>query len=441
MKIIFVDDGIGSCALVLTALAAFACGSDSIDSDEGAIVRRAGGRLGQSEQSRPRGADSAGSEVEEPKQILARVLSQDSSTRTSRGSENPTNILGNGAPCSAPAECKSEFCVDGVCCDTACGGNNPVDCLGCSKAVGAATNGTCQTLPANTTCRPAVDTCDVDEHCDGMSTACPPDALLPAGTVCRPAAGDCDLPEACTGNHPLCPPDVLAPSGTLCRPSMGGCDTGEACSGLSPLCPPDGLLPAGTVCRPALGICDLPEVCSGADPRCPPDLLLPPGTPCRAPLGACDLTELCTGITGLCPIDLLAPPGTLCRPAGSECDTPEYCTGSDLDCPCDSFVPDGAQCSIGRCDNGICAQPRSSDGNGSASVIVTNTNNATLNGACAVSWTAASNPGSTEPAAFAFLGLAAAYVGRRAGARKVLDQPFGASSARAPHPATRAGGA
>src|SRR4051812_21458107 len=151
--------GIGSCAFVLTALAALACGSNGIESDGEAIAR------------------------------------------------SPTNLLTSGAPgttCSEPDDCTNGFCVDGVCCDTACGGDNPVDCLGCSEAVGATTDGTCQTLPANTKCRPALDACDVAEFCDGTSTACPPDALVTAGTICRPAAGDCDLPEVCTGAHPLC---------------------------------------------------------------------------------------------------------------------------------------------------------------------------------------------------------------------------------------------
>src|SRR5205823_8186190 len=59
-------------------------------------------------------------------------------------------------------------------------------------------------------CRPAADTCDVAEQCDGASNTCPPDAYQPATAECRPSTGPCDPAERCTGSSPACPADVMA---------------------------------------------------------------------------------------------------------------------------------------------------------------------------------------------------------------------------------------
>jgi len=95
----------------------------------------------------------------------------------------------NGGACAAGSECQSGFCVDGVCCDTACGGG-AVDCQACSVAAGAAADGTCATLAAGKTCRPVVSSCDVAETCDGSSLSCPADAFLQDGLVCN-GTGQC----------------------------------------------------------------------------------------------------------------------------------------------------------------------------------------------------------------------------------------------------------
>ena len=43
---------------------------------------------------------------------------------------------GLGVPCGEAAGCQSGFCVDGVCCDTACGGGAGDDCQACAVAAG-----------------------------------------------------------------------------------------------------------------------------------------------------------------------------------------------------------------------------------------------------------------------------------------------------------------
>ena len=63
-----------------------------------------------------------------------------------------------GASCGAGSECGSGFCVDGVCCDTACDGGDS-DCRACSVAAGGAQNGVCGWVTSNVNaCAPSCTT-------------------------------------------------------------------------------------------------------------------------------------------------------------------------------------------------------------------------------------------------------------------------------------------
>lgn len=79
-----------------------------------------------------------------------------------------------GEPCAFAASCATGFCVDGVCCESACGAGLP-DCQACSVLAGAATDGTCGVVKAGQVCRPVADSCDVAESCDGTALTCPAD--------------------------------------------------------------------------------------------------------------------------------------------------------------------------------------------------------------------------------------------------------------------------
>ncbi len=90
----------------------------------------------------------------------------------------------DGSPCVEDDECASESCVDGVCCDTPCGGDNPDDCQACSVEAGAEEDGVCGLL-VDVVCRPGdPDSCDAEELCDGESPECPPDESLPEFSPC-----------------------------------------------------------------------------------------------------------------------------------------------------------------------------------------------------------------------------------------------------------------
>ncbi|HEY2899879.1 MAG TPA: HYR domain-containing protein [Polyangia bacterium] len=185
----------------------------------------------------------------------------------------PVPVLGfgdnTGQACGAAADCTSGFCVDGVCCASACGGGDPNDCQACSVAAGAASDGTCGPRASGKVCRALVGACDVAEVCNGTATACPADGFAPSSTVCRSSAGICDVAESCSGSSAACPADGFASSSTICRSSAGACDLPETCSGGSPVCPSDAFASAGVVCQTPASVCETAGVCAGAGPLCP----------------------------------------------------------------------------------------------------------------------------------------------------------------------------
>lgn len=95
-----------------------------------------------------------------------------------------------GLPCAGPQSCDGALCVDGVCCDTACGGGDASDCQACSVAAGGATDGVCGPRGPGE-CRPSAGACDAAEACDGASPTCPEDQAEVDGTPCE-ADGICE---------------------------------------------------------------------------------------------------------------------------------------------------------------------------------------------------------------------------------------------------------
>lgn len=53
---------------------------------------------------------------------------------------------GIGRACGTTDDCQTGFCVDGVCCESECGGADPNDCVVCSVAAGSGVDGTCSPL-------------------------------------------------------------------------------------------------------------------------------------------------------------------------------------------------------------------------------------------------------------------------------------------------------
>jgi hypothetical protein len=155
----------------------------------------------------------------------------------------------NGAVCARGTECESQLCIDGVCCDDACGGQceacNLPESLGTCRPVdgaprggrspcatdGSACGGRCDGIDGDTCAYPAEDTTCRQPRCrNGVATqgatcdgagACPAEQLV----TCAPFAcgavsclGDC-------GSILDCAAGLYCASG-VCRPKL---TAGEAC--------------------------------------------------------------------------------------------------------------------------------------------------------------------------------------------------------------------
>ncbi|MCA9620417.1 MAG: hypothetical protein KC731_15450 [Myxococcales bacterium] len=330
----------------------------------------------------------------------------------------------NGEACSEGSDCRSEICVDELCCDAVCDGpceacdltgslgscrpvpdGTPGDgtcapylCTGSASGcpTSCATSGDCTeqafcnddhlckgTKPlaepcindaecASLFCTDGV--CCVVDDCPGVCSSCSSSGIegscqpLPNSVVCRPnSGGGCDVAETCTGSAPDCPADAFLPATTICRANTGlGCDVAETCSGSSGSCPPDSLQPSGAVCRPLSGNgCDVAETCSGSSDVCPPDGVQAAGTVCRPKSGnGCDVEETCDGSSDICPPDSVAAKWTICRPDdGNGCDQKEICDGSSDICPPDAFLSMGTLC---RADAGVCDVAETCSGSSSS---------------------------------------------------------------------------
>jgi MYXO-CTERM domain-containing protein len=271
--------------------------------------------------------------------VIAGAPGNDGTATDSGAAYEIIERLSNGDPCAADIACASDFCIDGVCCNTLCGrtgafGSEPQnDCQACSTAAGAATDGTCGPRAANTVCGIGSGLCRPNTVCDGTSPTCPPVVLLGNGTPCRPAISLCDLVETCDGSSSTCPANQFAAMGTVCRPVNGGCDVQEVCNGSSGSCPFNAARPSGFVCRGAAGDCDLEELCDGSSTTCPTDVFRASGFECRATAGMCDVAETCTGTEAACPNNGFVADGTMCTGGfclAGTCTPPPDLAGLDL---------------------------------------------------------------------------------------------------------------
>jgi MYXO-CTERM domain-containing protein len=164
----------------------------------------------------------------------------------------------NAATCASSSECESAFCVDGVCCATACGGGAQSDCQACSRAAGGTQDGMCTALEASmagtVTCRPSAGPCDVAEVCASSSTSCPIDSYALDGTSCDDGmvcngVSTCQGGACHAGPPPSCPDDddpcttagctelhgctqIVVPNCVPPVPDAGPVDAGSANSGV-----------------------------------------------------------------------------------------------------------------------------------------------------------------------------------------------------------------
>jgi hypothetical protein len=144
----------------------------------------------------------------------ARVAYEVARLNTSRvGTRAITTSSPVGGVCTTVAQCESGFCVDGRCCDSACGGNTLLDCQGCSNARTGHADGVCSPYQPTSICRSAVNiTCDSREYCDGVTANCPADIGRNQGLTCSKTN---NVPPG-TGAG-ICPANTVAGAPHLCQ--------------------------------------------------------------------------------------------------------------------------------------------------------------------------------------------------------------------------------
>ena len=244
----------------------------------------------------------------------------------------------NGTACTSAADCASNRCVDGVCCDTSCSRA----CEACSVAAGAASDGTCSPAPKGSSGSPSC----AAGTCNGIIADCPclKNSDCGAGEACVLSTGSCTsagtLGTACADDS-ACLTGHCADGMCCDTPCDGPC---EACTGTSnPLdfatctTKPLGAIPSSTcgryLCDGQSGEC--PTYCR-SDTECAPGLACSSTGECIPPGGECsaDLTQA----KGLKGVDYCDP--YYCDPATNRC---AFACNSDSDC-----VP-GHSCSQSRC--------------------------------------------------------------------------------------------
>jgi hypothetical protein len=237
-----------------------------------------------------------------------------------------------GATCAFGFECGSGFCVDQVCCNTACTGA----CTGCSAAVkGAGIDGQCGPLPSNTdpksTCTDdGSPACANNGLCDGAG-AC---AKYPISTACAPQictkAADCTTgfcvdgiccDKACTGTCEACTA-LKKGSGVdgVCGNVAAGTDPRDRCTvdpGFPANCHADGLCDGAGACRtfaPAATVCGTPTCAAGVQktPACDGAGVCNLGSASCAPF-ACDAAGAVCAKT--CAVDMDCGAGAYCETA------------------------------------------------------------------------------------------------------------------------------
>jgi subtilisin-like proprotein convertase family protein len=246
----------------------------------------------------------------------------------------------NGETCSAGFECKSDFCVDGYCCESACDGL----CHNCS-----ATPGSCLPIAAGTD---TDDECPICEVCDGAG-ACEP---VLAGAD---PEDDCEVePEATCGSDGECNGNSACrvwSEGTICLAQY--CENGvehadDTCNGdgLDPLCMDGGT----TLCSPyvchgdgieCLTMCTSNADCVGTHWCDAPNCVLKKaiGSPCNADIECA--SDYC--VDGVCCNNACDGPCESCNVAGQggSCTFHANQTDPEDDCGTCALCNGGGGCS------------------------------------------------------------------------------------------------
>lgn len=266
------------------------------------------------------------------------------------GSSEPTNGVAPGspgAPCRASSECSAPaFCVDGVCCSSACADlcaacNLPGNLGSCSAAPSDTACGELACAGFDTECR-KLDTSQLELNCEAFG-ACKvnSDCAItnePANTACQAGAGTCN-------GAGVCEVAGKASLGETCA-TDADCAEGHCVAAQGSVGGQGGAL----ICCDAA--CDSPcQACSAAG-HCEET----PASDARCEAAACPPDDVCRDYTA----ELTA---SQCRSFGqcqSGRDCPHAALRPDAECECDPvtaacLLRPGASCTTAaECSSGIC---------------------------------------------------------------------------------------
>jgi len=310
----------------------------------------------------------------------------------------------NGASCPSGAhECSTGNCVDGVCCDTACGGQCEACDVGASLgtcvAVSGAPHGTRTVCSGTGVCQ---------AQCSGLDrNACgafPGTGIVCAAASCAGSASTptrtCDGLGACApGSSTSCDPYVCGPTSCKTSCSTGAdCKSGYFCSGTT--CVTTG--GAGTVCSSpsqcASGNCVDGVCCTATSCTAPLKCNAKGDGTCSKPLGtACSAGSECGSgqcVDGVCcnvacggqceACDVGGSVGT-CVPAagaphgsraacGGTGPCKAVCNGSDRT-TCGAYPGTSTVCAAASCSTGTATPTRTCDGLGNCAAVSTSSCN------------------------------------------------------------------
>jgi hypothetical protein len=251
----------------------------------------------------------------------------------------PQTPQANGLVCASSAQCASGFCIEGICCDTACDGT----CQACTTAKkGSGVDGTCGSIASET---------DPDNECNGgkcdgtgacryyNSAPCTSNGQcfskycvdgVCCGNICKGSCQACSAAKKGQGSDGSCGPIVNT------QDPDNECNPGE-CNGSGACNQPQTPLANGTACvatgQCSSGFCD-DGVCCDAD--------------CSGLCRACTATIKGTGVDGTCEnITYDTDPENEC--VASSC-------GGDGTCKQVNGIPctTAAECLSSYCVDGVC---------------------------------------------------------------------------------------
>jgi hypothetical protein len=176
------------------------------------------------------------------KRDVARDVPSDATTPRQCPADVPAKSKGKAESCTCDRECQSGFCMEGVCCTSACTAN----CMACNLP---SSLGDCAPVPAGA--RPADSdsclastpaTCGLDGTCDGKGGC----RKYVRGIECKAGTCDgdsltgirtCDGEGNCSGSKSQqCPPYTCDPSTSKCSSKCSSdtqCSSGHQCVGTS----------------------------------------------------------------------------------------------------------------------------------------------------------------------------------------------------------------